>query len=43
MGEYEKSIEDLKISAGCLPEDSQILYKCGLTYYADAKYKKCIT
>ena len=26
-----------------MPQDSGILYKCGLTYYADKKYKKCIT
>lgn len=24
------------------PQDPQVLYKLGLTYYADQKYKKCI-
>ena len=39
---YDDSSNDLIMAMKQSPQDPQILYKLGLTYYADTKYKKCI-
>ena len=41
MGDFERSIADLTRGLSCNSKDPQVLYKLGLTYFADKKYKKC--
>ena len=42
MERHEEAIADLITASKSSPEDSQISYKQGLTYYAHKKFKKCI-
>ena len=42
LDEHEKSISDLKQALKISPNDPQIYYKLGLSYYANEKYKKAI-
>lgn len=42
LGQYENSARDLDQALQQNSLDAQVLYKLGLTYYADKKYKKCI-
>ena len=42
LQEHEKSIADLKLALKISPNDPQIFYKLGLSYYAFEKYKKAI-
>lgn len=39
---YELSADDLNAALKVNECDPQVLYKLGLTYFADKKYKKCI-
>lgn len=41
MKNYESAIEDLQKALEVNKSDPMVLYKLGLTYYADQKYKKC--
>ena len=41
MGEYENSIQDLTQGLSFNNKDPQVLYKLGLTYFADKRFKKC--
>ena len=41
MGDYDQSIEDLLTGLQYNNKDPQVLYKLGITYFADKKYKKC--
>jgi tetratricopeptide (TPR) repeat protein len=42
QGHYEQSIEDLIKGLEVSHEDPQVLYKLGLSYYANENYKVCI-
>ena len=39
---YDESARDLDKALEKDPNDAQVLYKLGLTFYAHQKYKKCI-
>ena len=40
---YDAAIYDLDTALAVSPEDSMIYYKKGITFFANEKYKKCIT
>ena len=39
---YENSINDLLKAHDAAPTNPQILYKLGLSFYADGQFKKCV-
>ena len=43
MNEFQLSIDDLKTGLTYNSKDPQVLYKLGLTYFADKNYKRCTT
>lgn len=40
MGDYESSIAQLEIALDANENDAQVLYKLGISYYANKKYRK---
>ena len=43
MKNYEAAIKDLDAALGeCKGTDPQILYKLGLSYYNNQKFKECV-